>query len=214
MSIGTLGLVAAAGAAVFVGWVAHDGAQAVAAARLGDGTERRWGRRRFDLRRDADPFGTVILPMIGLGLLAAGSPIPVFAYGRTVPVDASGPGGRSRSEVLVTLAGPAANLLLAFTAGVVLRGGTEGPAADVAVAVLWVNATMAVIQLMPVPGLDGSRLLRRFLPPRAAEVYAGLDAYLPLFILALFFVLSGSFLGIVRALTSALCAALAGVQVC
>jgi len=73
-----------------------------------------------------------------------------------------------------------------------------------------VNVYMFVFQLMPVPGLDGAKLLARALPPRAREVYANLDQYLVLFVLVIFFLLAGPLLSIVRALAQALTSLLAG----
>jgi Zn-dependent protease len=64
--------------------------------------------------------------------------------------------------------------------------------------------------LMPIPGLDGARLLSRVLPPRAAAVYRNLDQYLVLFTLVIFFVLAGPMLAIVNGLTNIVCRAVAG----
>jgi Zn-dependent protease len=77
-----------------------------------------------------------------------------------------------------------------------------------------VNALMFLIQLMPVPGLDGSKLLARVLRGRAREVYVNLDEYLVLFILLIFFLLGGPFLAIVNSLFSAICGVLAGTANC
>lgn len=204
-----------AGAAA-VSFVVHEFATAAVAGRLGDPSPARWGRRSLDPRKHLDPFGSVLLPLIGIALASAGSIFPVFAYGRPMPSDPRMLRDHRRGPFLVALAGPAACLLLASLAGTVLRlgGALPAPATQAALAVLWVSATMAVMQLMPIPGLDGSRIVVRLLPPRAAETYAGLDHYLPLFILVIFFVLSGSLLAIVRTLTSGLCLLLAGYSAC
>jgi Zn-dependent protease len=66
---------------------------------------------------------------------------------------------------------------------------------------------------MPIPGLDGSKLLAPALPPHAREVYRGLDQYLVLFILVVFFLLSGPLLGIVRALARVVTRLIAGTEV-
>lgn len=201
---------------IFVALVLHEFAHAFIADRLGDPSPRRWGRLGLDPRRMLDPFGSMLLPGIGVVLAASGSAglIPVFAYAKALPFDPSALRDRRRGPVLVWLAGPVMNLALAGLAGVVLRTGAGGSLEDAAIAFLWVNATMAVVQILPIPGLDGSRLLVRWLPPRPAEVFSGLDPYLPLVILVVFFVLSGPFLGVVRALTSAVCGIAAGPGVC
>jgi Zn-dependent protease len=130
-----------------------------------------------------------------------------------MPLDESRLGWRR--SVASLLAGPLADVVLAAVAGAGVRAfGTVSTVGRAAAVVVWVAASMAVIQCMPVPGLDGARALRWALPPRAAATYADLDQYLPLFLIVLFFVLGGTFLGIVGNLTSALCSALAGPGVC
>jgi len=77
--------------------------------------------------------------------------------------------------------------------------------------VLYVNVIMGVFQVMPVPGLDGAKILAGFLPPRAREVYVGLDQYLVLFMLLIFFLLGGPLLAIVDGLAGGVCRLVAGV---
>lgn len=200
--------------AVAVALAVHEVARAFVAARLGDPWVRRSGRVSLDLRRGLDRFGTLLLPGLGVLLAVTGiGSIPVFAYATPLPVDEGRLG--TRGTVLVAVAGPAADLALAAVAGAVVRAtgvaSTVGAAAAVAV---WVSASMAVVQCMPIPGLDGSRVVRRFLPGNAAAAYGNLDQYLPLFLILLFFVLGGTFLGIVGGLTSAVCGVVAGSGIC
>jgi Zn-dependent protease len=75
-----------------------------------------------------------------------------------------------------------------------------------------VNAYMFGFQLMPVPGFDGSRLLARFLSPRAREVYVNLEQYLVLFVLVIFFLLSGPMRAIVAAFGNIACRLAAGTD--
>lgn len=205
-----------AGAAL-VAFTVHEVASAGAAAALGDPSPARWGRRSLDPRRHADPFGTILLPLIGVGLAATGAAFPVFAYGRAMPSDPRAYREPRRGAVLVAIAGPAAQLLVAAIAGLLVRWAIAMDSrvlAEGAVALLWVAATMAILHLMPIPGLDGSRIVESFLPPRAAELYRGLDGYLPLFLLAILFVFPGPVLGIAERLTALLCGAFAGAPVC
>jgi Zn-dependent protease len=95
-----------------------------------------------------------------------------------------------------------------------MRVGLTGEAGLIAYAFLIVNVFMFVFQLMPVPGLDGAKLLARVLPPRPREVYVNLDQYLVLFMLVIFFLLAGPLLSIVDALAGAVCGALAGSPIC
>jgi len=198
------------------GLVLHEYAHALAADRLGDPSPRRWGRLTLDPRPLIDPFGTIILPALALILVAAnaGFVIPVFAYAKPMPLDARSLRDPNRDSLIVVFAGLGANLVLAALAGVALRFGLTGEAATFAYAWLLVNVFMFVIQLMPVPGLDGSKLLARVLSGRVREIYQGLDQYIVLFMLAIFFLLGGPFLSIVNGLVRAVCTVVAGAANC
>ena len=190
--------------------------KAVVAGRLGDPTPRRWGRLTLNPRQLADPFGTVILPALILLLWASGAAFrpPPFAYAKPMPLDPSYLKHRDRDPTWIALAGPLTNLTIAAAAGVLLRAGFTGDAYRLVFAFLYVNLIMFVFHLMPIPGLDGARILARFLPPRAREVYANLDQYLVLFMLLIFFILGGPLLSIVDGLTRGACNILAGSGTC
>jgi Zn-dependent protease len=187
--------------------VLHEYAHAFAADRRGDPSPRRWGRLTLNPRPLIDPFGSLILPALALILIAArgGSVVPVFAYAKPLPLDESSLRNPSRDSLVVTLAGLGANLGLAILGGVVVRLGVTGEVERFAQAWMIVNAFMFAIQLMPIPGLDGSRLLARVLPPRAREVYVNLSQYLVLFILLAFFLLSGPLFAIVDGFAQIAC---------
>jgi Zn-dependent protease len=196
--------------------VLHEYGHAVASDRLGDPTPRRWGRLTLNPRPLFDPFGSVILPVLALVLVASGNGLallPVFAYAKPMPLDPSYLRNPGRDATLIVLAGLGANLAIGAVAGVVLRTGLTGDVGLFVYAVLIVNVFMFVFQLMPIPGLDGSKLLARFLPPHPRAVYVNLDQYLVLFMLVVFFILAGPLLGIVRALAGAVCSLLAGSAV-
>jgi Zn-dependent protease len=194
--------------------ILHEYAHARVADGLGDLSPRRWGRLTLNPRPLVDPFGTLILPGLALVLVASGAAflIPVFAYAKPMPFDPRSLRDPNKHALFVIWAGPLANLAIGAVAGLVLRLGVGGEAALLAYAFLIVNVFMLLIQLMPIPGLDGSKLLVRVLRGRAREVYAGLDEYLPLFILLIFFLLGGPFLGILDALFGAICTVLAGAN--
>jgi len=196
--------------------VLHEFAHASAADRLGDPSPRRWGRLTLSPRRLIDPFGSIVLPGLILILVVSGQGclLPIFAYAKPMPLDPTYLGNRQRDSLLVILAGLGANLAIGAVAGVLLRLGPTGEVGLFVYAWLVVNVYMFVFQLMPVPGLDGSKLLARVLPPRPREVYANLDHYLALFILVFFFLLAGPLLSIVRALADPLFRLLAGVTFC
>ena len=72
------------------------------------------------------------------------------------------------------------------------------------------NVTLAVMNLIPIPGLDGSRIVARFLSPRAREVYSGLDQYCALFILVVVFIFSGPVVAFLQAIGNGICSLAAG----
>jgi Zn-dependent protease len=119
-----------------------------------------------------------------------------------------------RDAVVVSLAGPVANAALAVLAGMPLR--LPLPAEPILALRVFVftNLTLAVFHLMPIPGLDGARIVATALPPRPREVYRGLDQYLPLFVILVYFLFSAPLFSIVSGLTAALCRAVAGTGGC
>ena len=75
---------------------------------------------------------------------------------------------------------------------------------------MFVNLCLAVFHLLPIPGLDGARIVGLFLPPRAAELYRNADQYLALFALVALFLFAGPLTSIVYSLVGSLCRLLAG----
>lgn len=194
--------------------VLHEYAHAVVAARLGDPTPKRWGRLTMNPKALIDPFGSLILPALALILVAARGELllPVFAYAKPLPLDPSYFKNPKRDQAYVVLVGLLANIVLAILAGLLIRAGVTGELANFAFAWLIVNAFMFGFQLMPVPGLDGAKLLAPFLPPRPREVFVNLEQYLVLFVLVIFFILSGPLLSIVNAFANLACNLAAGVD--
>ena len=200
--------------ALLPAFVLHEYAHAFVATRLGDLTPKRWGRLTLNPRPSIDPFGSLILPALALILVAARGEmlLPVFAYAKPMPVDPMGLRNPRRDYAWVVLAGLIMNVALAIPAGILVRAGVTGDVFRFAIAWLLVNAFMFGLQLMPVPGLDGSKLLARFLPPRAREVYVNLDQYLVLFILVIFFLLAGPLFAIVNVFANLACNLAAGID--
>ena len=186
--------------------------RALVADRLGDPSARQFGWLRLDPRGRADPFGTVLLPILIAVLWASGAAYrpPPFAYAKPMPFQPSRLRDAGRDEVVVALAGPATNLLIGVVAGLALRAVPLSEATVVLSVLTYVNIAMCVFHLMPIPGLDGARLLARVLPLRAQIVYRNLDQYLVLFTLVIFFVFAGPMLAIVNGLTNAVCRVVAG----
>jgi Zn-dependent protease len=91
-------------------------------------------------------------------------------------------------------------------------GGGGGEVADLLGASLIVNVIMAAMNLMPVPPLDASRVVARYLPPRAREVMTNLEQYGALFMLLIFFIFAGPIFTFVRIIGNGICRLVAGVD--
>jgi Zn-dependent protease len=189
----------------------HEFAHAYVAHRLGDDTAKRAGRMTLNPIPHIDPVGTVFLPGVLLILRAAGQAtfFPVFAYAKPTPINPSNFKNPPSGIMLSAFAGPAVNLILAIIAALLFRA-SSGELSLFLGAGLLVNVILFVFNLMPIPGLDGSKVLARFLPPKAREVYRGLDQYMVLFILAIFFLFGGPVFSFVSGLSNALCGVLVG----
>lgn len=187
-------------------------ARALVADRMGDPSARQFGWLRLDPRGRTDPFGSVILPILIAVLWASGAAYrpPPFAYAKPMPFQPMRLKDARRGEIVVALAGPATNLLIGVVAGLALRAVPLSEATIVLSVITYANIAMFVFHLMPIPGLDGARLLARVLPLRAQVVYRNLDQYLVLFTLVIFFVFAGPMLAIVNGLTNAVCRLVAG----
>jgi Zn-dependent protease len=135
------------------------------------------------------------------------------AYAKPAPIDPSYLRRHPRDVVIASLAGPVASLLLTVVAGLVIR--TEVVGGDPLLALTtfaYTNASLFVFHLLPIPGLDGGRLVALLLPPHAREVFRNADRYLALFVLVVLFVLSTLLLGIVVVVTGAVCNAATGLD--
>jgi len=147
----------------------HEVAHGWMARYFGDRTAEMLGRLSLNPLRHIDPIGTVVVP--GL-LLAVGGPL--FGWAKPVPVAMSGLRNPRRAMVLVALAGPAANFFMAAVwcavLGAIVRvngnGTLDGWIASMAQAGIWMNVGLAVFNLLPIPPLDGGRVLTGLLPPR------------------------------------------------
>lgn len=186
--------------------------KAHAARRLGDMTPTLYGRATFKPKPHLDPIGTGFLPGFLLLLVAARFPVTPFAYAKPMPLSPDRLRNPNRDIVWVSLAGPGANLAVAVAASLLLRlvGLELGEVTIFLLAVLQINIVLCVFHLMPIPGLDASRILARFLHGRAREIYSNLDQFLPLFMIVIYFLLAAPVLAFVQFLGNALCSLIGG----
>lgn len=156
------------------GWVAE---------RFGDSTARDAGRITLNPLVHVDPMGTVILPAV-LALTGA----PVFGWAKPVPVVPSRLRNPVRDMAIVGLAGPITNTVLALVGGRLLLPASSGWVAVVVWAFAYVNVVLAIFNLLPVPPLDGSRLLPLALGRRGRKIWSSIEPFGLLIIFALLFI--------------------------
>jgi Zn-dependent protease len=174
--------------------VFHEVAHGLVARRLGDRTAEERGRLTLNPIKHIDPFGTVILPLI-----LAISHVPVFGWAKPVPVNYRRLRNPRRDMVLVALAGPGMNFLLALlgtallAATISLSGGASDGApqmiAQNALNFLLINIFLAVFNLLPVPPFDGGHVVEGLLPLPLAQRFARIGRYSLLVLVVLLLVL-------------------------
>ncbi len=178
-----------------IGFPVHEFAHAFTAWRLGDSTAKLFGRLTLNPIAHFDPLGGL---MLIISVLLGGF---VIGWAKPTPVNTSNLRDRRNGEVWVSLAGPASNLLMALVAAVVFRL-LYSPLSTVPFQVfnllsLFVlyNVMLAVFNFLPIPPLDGSTLLFRFISPQTAWRIRPMLAQYGIFVLFAFVIVGGSLLG-------------------
>lgn len=170
---------------VLLALTVHEYAHGWVARRCGDRTAERSGRLTLNPLVHLDPFGTLML-LFG-----------PFGWAKPVPVNPQGLGNPRRDMILVSAAGPGVNVATALAAGIILRflswsgigmRGGSGPMSFLATSLVLffiVSIGLSFFNLMPVPPLDGSKILMGFLPPDSIQTYLSYMRHVPKVFVAL-----------------------------
>jgi Zn-dependent protease len=163
---------------VILGITVHEVAHGFIARKLGDNTAFMLGRLTLNPIKHVDPMGTILIPGVLL-LLQAGF---IFGYAKPVPINWKNLGNPKRDMALVAVAGPLANLLMAFGWALLLRLGVmlgdNGLAlVYMGIAGISINGILMVLNLLPLPPLDGGRVLTGLLPGPLAYKFSRIEPY-------------------------------------
>lgn len=173
--------------ALLIGVILHEFGHAWMANRCGDDTAYLSGRLTLNPLAHIDPIGTILLPLL---MILSGSGF-LFGWAKPVPINPLRFQNCRLDMVKVSFAGPGTNLLLAGACSVLLWATLGLPGGGLLRDFLYqgvvINAVVAVFNLVPIPPLDGSRILWAVLPPGQARIYEGLERFGFLAVLLFFY---------------------------
>lgn len=163
--------------------IIHEYAHGLAAEMLGDPTARYAGRLTINPIPHIDLWGTILMP-ITLSILTGGKFL--FAYAKPVPYNPYNLKNQKWGPAMVAVAGPAANFLLAISFAIFVRVLPASNFTSILSVIVYVNVLLMIFNLVPIPPLDGSKILYAFLPDSAVGIRNFLDKHG--FIILLFFI--------------------------
>lgn len=183
---------------VLLGMILHEIAHGWVAWKMGDPTAKVLGRLTLNPLPHLDPMGSLFFLVTAFLSRASGTPF-IFGWAKPVPIDPRRFRNFRQGMLLVSVAGAGANLLLAlafsfFTKIVLIFGrvpmhralGGESFLLDMCVMGVYINCTLAWFNLMPIPPLDGSKVLASIMPAPMARVYLSIERYGMIIVLLLF----------------------------
>lgn len=147
--------------------ILHEVAHGYVADLLGDPTARYAGRLTLNPVSHIDPIGSIFLP----GILALTSSPFMIGWAKPVPYNPYNLRNQRWGEAMVAFSGPLTNLVLALLGGLAIRLGAQGAFAEIASMVVITNLVLAIYNLIPIPPLDGSKVLASILPYPLAAAY-------------------------------------------
>jgi len=174
----------------------HEAAHGYAAWALGDDTAKLQGRLSLNPLAHIDRMGTIILPgfLLISQLLTIGRVAVMFGWAKPVPVSAWRFSNPRRGMMIVAAAGPAMNFLLAWMAGIAAHGldispdWLADPGAEFLGSFIDINLVLGLFNLLPIPPLDGGRIVVGLLPEGLARQWAALERYGIVIVLLLLFI--------------------------
>ncbi len=144
----------------------HEVAHGVAALKLGDHTAERAGRLTLNPLKHIDPFGSIFLPLLLSIPALFGQPTAIIGWAKPVPYDPRHLKNPERAAGLIALAGPATNILVAFIIGTLIRFTIAFVNPQIIIlfsVIVSLNLVLAIFNLLPIPPLDGSKVINLLL---------------------------------------------------
>jgi Zn-dependent protease len=187
---------------------AHEAAHAWMSWKFGDDTARLLGRVTLNPVSHTDPIGTLLIPIVGFIVSAMGGSFFLIGWGKPTPVNPLRWRNKDLANVMVSIAGILANILIATIAFIILKvlfrtgvywtmsDSLQEPVGLFLEYLLLMNISLAVFNLLPFPPLDGSKVLETFLPESMQPVLATLEQYGYLILMVLMYM--GFFGAIIR----------------
>ncbi|MCA1578916.1 MAG: site-2 protease family protein [Acidobacteria bacterium] len=168
---------------------AHEAAHAWMSWKFGDDTARLLGRVTLNPVAHTDPIGTLLIPIVGFIVSAMGGSFFLIGWGKPTPVNPLRWRNKDLANVMVSIAGILANILIATIAFIILKvlfrtgiywtmsDSLQEPVGLFLEYLLIMNISLAVFNLLPFPPLDGSKVLETFLPESMQPILATLEQY-------------------------------------